>query len=604
MFPGQNVDIYVPLVRHPGNDEIGFFMNVFGRLRPGVTLAQAEADLARRHAAMVAQRNYLKLYAQELLPLGSRVTREARTPLLLVFGGVGAVLLMVCGNLANLLLVRAGSRSKDVRLRMALGASAARIVRESMTESGLMAVAGGAAGVVVALALTEWLRGASWLDLPRVAGVEVTGASIAFTVSVCAAVTLLFGLLPVLQVRRLDVAHALRPAASGTPNRRAARLQQATLLAQVAFTLMLAVAGALMLRSVSSLLQVDPGYRPHGVFAIRLDPAGRLRPPDRVPFFSRVLEQVAPLPGIQSAAMSYNVPMDGRSPGWDLAIPGQPFVPGQDVAAARMVSPGYFDTVGIPIRAGRDFTSRDTRESPWVVAVNETLARRIGENPIGRIIHLSGRAREVVAVVSDVRHNGLDAPAGWEFYVPYTQAPGLFGVYDLVVRTSSMMAVMPDIRKAVWSVDRAQAIAEPLPLGALIDRSVQRRRTMTWLLGGLGGAALLLAGLGIYGLVGYRLTQRRRELAIRIAVGAPRRRVVAVVLREVVVCVGLGIAAGLPLALGAGRALQSFLFNVAPQDAATFAATAAIVIAAALCAAYPPARRAGRMDPIAALRAE
>lgn len=604
LFAGATIDAYLPLQLSP--EDVGAFMSVLGRLRPGTTIDQARAELDTRRAAMAASEPKFTTIGQQVTPMQPLVTRDARSPLLLLLGGVAAVLLMACVNLGNLLLVRAGGRRREMQVRAALGAATPQLLRQTLSESAVVVAAGGAAGVALTVWLTRLLRGASWLDLPRLAEMQVGWAAVGFALAICAITTLVFGSVPLLQLRRRDIIDALRPHAGVTSDRRAARAQRLALVAQVTFAVTLTAAGGLLLRSFAGLLKVDPGFEPQQVVAMRVDPAGRLPPPARTPFFNQLLDTVTTLPGVDAAALTMHLPMD-RNMVWDVMIPGRPYDRAADNGFARLVSPGYFRTVGIRKIAGRDFDSRDQRQAPWVMAINQTLARRLealGQAPLGATFSVNGNPRQVIAVVADVKHQTLGGESGREFYIPYTQAPAFFQAYDLVVRASDPMALVPSIRDAIWSVDDQQAIGTPIALQQLIDRTLTPHRVMSWLLGGFAVTALLLAALGVYGVVGYRVAQRTREIAIRVALGAPRWRVQSAFLGETLLLISLGVAAGVPLAMGAGEAVRGYLFGVAPHDVVTIAMTCAAVIIAALTAACVPARRAARVDPIAALRAD
>ena len=608
LFAGAPIDLYLPLELIPDED-IGGFMAVIGRLRPGATVEQARAELSARSAALVASRwKIFQNLAQRVTPLPDLVVRTARAPVLLLLAGIGCVLLMACANLANLLLVRASGRRREMQVRAALGATMRQVFRQTLLESGVLVVAGGLIGVALATALVGMLRGASWLELARVGEIQVGWPSMAFTFLVCAITTLLFGSLPLLHLTRRDAMDALRPHGGGTTDRRAARVQRLTLAAQVAFALFLTVAGGLLLRSFAGLLDVDPGFDPRGAIAMRVDPAGRLPGPARLPFFNQLIDSVKAVPGVTSAALTIHTPMGDRpSMGWGVVVPGQPYNPVTDLAAGRIVSPGYFETAGISLLDGRDFDTRDVRPNPMVMAINETFARQLraaGRDPLNERFEALGNVRQVVAVVADVKHLSLDAEAGREVYIPMGQAPTYFSSYDLVVRAADPVSLVPAIRETIWDLDRNQAIGTPVGLQQFIDLTLRSRRLLTGLLAGFASVALLLAALGVYGVVGYRVAQRRREIAIRVALGAPRWRVTTIVLRDTLIFVGLGLAAGIPLAVAAGAALRTYLFGVEPRDLATLAAASLVVVLAALLAAYIPARRAPRIDPISALRAE
>lgn len=599
---GAALDIFVPFILDPRKEEIGGYITVLGRLRPGVAIEQARAELAARQKVLAADRPFMGAFAQKVTPLRGPATRSARTPLLLLMGGVGAVLLMACINLANLLLIRSSDRRKDVQLRAALGASFRHILRQTLTESALLAIVGGGTGIAIAVILTSVVRSSSWLDLPRLTDTHVNAAAIGFAVITCVAITIVFGSLPLLHVRRGDFMSVLRPHGLVATDRRTSRVQRATLIAQIGFAMALSVASLLLFRSVVGLLQVDPGFRPEGAIAMRVDPASRIRPSDRIPFFTRLLTAVTQVPGVESAALSIGLPLD-RDMVWDVAIPGEVFRPSIDVGFMRMVSPAYFRTVGIPIVSGRDFEERDRLDRPLVVAINQTLAGRVGPNPIGRMLTINGNQRTIVAVVGDVKHRGLDAESGQEFYIPFAQTPG-WQTFDLVVRATDPMAVVSSVRAAIARVDPEQAVGTPIPLQQLLDRSMKPRRVLSWLLGSFAAAALILAALGVYGIVGYRVARVKKETALRVALGATRWRVLSDVYRDALANVALGLFVGVPLSIVIGGALRGFLFSVGPQDPLTFAATVAILALVAIVGASGPARRAARVDVMSTLRLE
>jgi predicted permease len=515
---------------------------------------------------------------------------------------------MACANLANLLLVRASGRRREMQLRTALGASMGQVLGQMTAESAVVVAAGGLAGVLFTAAILDMLRRTVSISFARVGDVEIGWPAVVFAVGVCAAVTFVFSAVAMLQLRRRNVLDGLRPHAGITAEPRAIYAQRLALIVQVAMVIVLTVTGGLLLRSLTALLDVDPGFNPRGAMAIRVDPAGRLDGPDRLPFFTRVLERVGAVPGVQSAALTIHVPMGDRpSMGWDAIQEGRQYNPQTDNAAGRIVSPGYFRTAGIALLEGRDFDSHDVQPNPLVMAINESFARRIraeGREPLRTRIRVLGNARDVVAVVSDVRHRGLDTDAGLEAYIPMGQAPTFFQAYDLVVRGGDPVALVPAIREAIWSVDPNQALGTPMPLEENIGRTLRPRRLLTDVLGVFAASALLLAAFGVYGVVGYRVASRMKEIAIRIALGAPRWRVTSVVLNDTISCLAAGLVVGIPLSLAAAATIRSYLFGVEPADGITLAVACVVVIAAALLAAYLPARRAPRVDPIAALRIE
>jgi predicted permease len=438
--------------------------------------------------------------------------------------------------------------------------------------------------------------------------VHVGAVAIVFVFALCAAITLVFSGVALLQLRRRDMTDARRPHAGMTIDRRGVYVQRVALAIQAAVVIVLAVAGGLLVRSLVKLLDVDPGFDPRGVMAMRVDPAGRLPGPARLPFFDRVLDGVRALPGVQSAALTIHVPMGDRpSMGWDAIPEGGQYNPATDNAAGRIVSPGYFGTIGVRIVEGRDFHAGDVRSGPFVMAINETFARRIraeGRDPMRSRFTVLGNVREVVAVVSDVKHRTLDGDTGREVYIPMGQAPGFFQSYDLVVRGADPVAMVPAIRAAIWAVDSDQALGTPVALDDYISRTLRPRGLLTGVIGVFAGTTLLLAALGVYGVVRYRVAQQATEIAIRVALGAPGWRVTIAVLGDTIAWVAAGLAGGLVLALAAASVIRSYLFGVEPRDGGTLVAACALVVTAALLAAYLPARRAPRIDPIAALRSE
>ncbi len=608
LFAGAPIEVYLPLTVD-GNEDIGGFMAVIGRLRPGVTAAQAQTELASRQAALsVGKWQWMTVLGQRVAPLPEFVTRDARSPVLLLFAGIGCVLLMACANLANLMLVRASGRRREMQVRAALGASMGQVLAQTMAESAVLVGVSGVAGVALAVFAVAALERAAWIALARVGELQVGWPAIGFAAALCAVISVVFGSVALLHLRRRDIVDGLRPHAGVTADPRAVNVQRFALATQVALVVVLTVTGGLLLRSLAALLEVDPGFDPRGVMAIRVDPAGRLEGPARLPFFSEVIESVEALSGVESAAMTIHVPMGDRpSMGWDAIPEGREYNPVTDNAAGRIVSPGYFETVGIRIIEGRDFTPLDVRPNPFVMAINETFARRIraeGGDPLRSRFRVLGNVREVVAVVADVKHRSLDGDAGREAYIPMGQAPGFFESYDLVVRAADPIALVPAVRAAIWNIDRNQALGTPVVLEEYIGRTLRPRRLLTGLIAVFAATALLLAACGVYGVVSYRVAQRMKEIAIRVALGAPRWRVTGTVLNDTAAYVGLGFAAGIPLALAAASAIRSYLFGVAPGDGVTLASAGVLVLTAALLAAYVPARRAPRVDPIAALRVE
>jgi len=387
---------------------------------------------------------------------------------------------------------------------------------------------------------------------------------------------------------------------------RAPSIQRVALATQVTLVIALAVSAGLLLRSLNALLQVDPGFSPHGAIAMRVDLAGRLNGPDRLPFFAQILERVAAVPGVYSAAFTSHVPMGDRlSMGWAPIPQDVEYRPAADDAAGRIVTPGYFTTAGIQLLEGRDFDSRDVQRNLFVMAINESFAKRIrgeGRDPLHSRFRVLGEVREIVAVVEDVKDQVLYTEGGREVYIPMGQAPDSLQDYDLVVRADDPIRIASTIRDAIWSIDRAQTLGNAVRLEAYIDRTLRGRRLLTEAISAFAVIALVPVALFVYLFVSFGAAQRKKEIAIRVALGAPGGRVTRAVMTDAVMYVSLGLAAGVPLSLAAAAAIRSYLFGVGPTDHVTLVAVCLVVVGAALVAAYVPARRASRVDPIAALR--
>jgi predicted permease len=608
LFASAPIDLYLPLTVD-GDEDIGAFMAVIGRLRPGIRADQARADLASRQAALsVGKWEWMTVLGQRVTPLPALVTRDARMPVLLLLAAAGAVLLLACANLVNLLLVRASGRRREMQLRMALGASMRQVLGQVTIESAALVGASGVIGIWLTVAVLEVFRRAEWVSIARIGDLHVGIATLACVLALCTTITVVFAIVAVLQLKGRDLTDALRPHAGVTIDRRGVYVQRVALAVQAAVAIVLTIAGGLLARSLGQLLDVDPGFNARGAMAIRVDPAGRLEGADRLPFFLSVVQGVSGIPGVESAALTIHVPMGDRpSMGWDAIPQTWEHDPATDNAAGRIVSPRYFDTIGVRLLEGRDFDWNDVRSRPLVMAMNETFARRIraqGREPLRSRFLVLGNVREVVAIVSDVKHRGLDGDAGREAYIPIGQAPTFFQAYDLVVRAADPSALVPAIRSAIQGIDRNQALGTPVALEDYISRTLRPRRLLTGVVGAFAATTLVLAALGVYGVVRYRLAQQMKEIAIRVALGAPGWRVAAAVLSDTIACVGVGLAGGLVLALSAASAIRGYLFGVEPRDGATLAVACALVTVAALLAAYIPARRAPHVDPSAALRAE
>ena len=591
------------------------FFWVVGRLKPNVQLAAARAEsevLARQIAATnpaaMGERTF------DLAPLRQRVVGRARTPLLVVLGAVAFVLLIACANMANLLLARAAAREREIAVRTALGAARGRLIRQLLTESVLLAVVGGLAGLFVAQALVSAMVSLAPANIPRLSEVGLNGTILVFAFAVSVTTGLLFGLTPALHAAKSDLASALRGVGAAAGGRERARVRSALIVAEVALSVVLLVGAGLMLRSFSRLMAVDPGFNPDHVLTLRFNlPSTVYRTrPELDATRQRVREAVATVPGVRAVGGISHLPLTGAD--WMIlaTIEGQtePFVPNN-----RLIDPGYFRTMEIPIR-GRDVTDHDRVGAPPVVLINEAMARRYwpGQDAIGQRLKWGppGSPRPwltVIGIVPDVRHAALDAEPVPETYMPYAQLPeeawATFRTMSLTIRTAGEpLAVAGAVRAAIRDVAADAPVTGIFSMDDLRARSVSPRRFTLLLLGSFAALALALSAVGIYGVVMYGVTQRTREIGVRVALGAQGDQVLGLILREGMRLAVIGLAIGVAGAVALTRVMRTQLYEVSPTDPTTFAGIVIILATVAAIASWVPARRASRVDPMVALRNE
>jgi predicted permease len=599
-------DVFLPLVRSKETYRYGMYLGVLGKLRQGVTREQAAEQIAALQKTAFGN-SELRDLRQEVRPLSHRVTAAMRGPLWMLLGAVALLVFTGCANLANLFLARAAARSGEVSVRAALGAGRGRLVRQLLTECSLLVGTGTALGLALASLTLYWLSGADWVEMPRRAEMGVHWPVALFAVLTCGFTTLLFGLAPALQASRVDVVAGLkeggRATGSGTPR----RLRWALVAAQVGLSFVLLAGSGLLMRSLVKLLEVSPGFMPEQLIAMRVDPGERRdRGPRMSVFFEDILTRVRAIPGVTSAALGVNLPLD-RNMRWGYDIRGQSKAEDlSNVAAVRMVSPGYFYTLGIQMHAGRDFDSRDAADAPRVVVVNRTLARHIAavREPIGSTLRIAGRDHEVIAVVDDVKHEGLDRESGAELYLAQSQSLP-FPMVDVVVRSALPAgAVAAAVRSAVWAIDPDQPVGTPYTLEARLNRSLSPRRFFTWMLAAFAVFAMLLAFAGVYGVVSYGVTTRKREIGLRMALGATNSDIMRLFATESMAAGTLGLALGTVGAIAFVRLLGSQLYGITSSDPIAFACAGSIVCASIVVATLFPTRFAVRLDPKHALGAE
>jgi putative ABC transport system permease protein len=589
---------------------------VIARLKAGATFAQAQAEMSS--IALHLSEQYPKFnkgIGIKLVPLHEQVVGDVRPALLILLGTVGFVLLIACANVANLLLARAASRSREIAIRTALGASRLRVVRQLLTESVLLALVGGFCGLLLALWGIDALGAFIPENIPRAGEIGVDGRMLGFTLVISLLTGLIFGLAPALQASRSDVNESLKEGARGaSAGLGRNRFRSLLVIAEVALALMLLIGAGLLMRSFQRLQQVDPGFDAKNVLAMEIvlpfvAPSNYTKPEQQAEFFHQAVERTSALPGVQAAALVSSLPLSGAFESTDLVIEGQPPPPDGEGPQAdyTMVSADYFRAMSIPLMKGRAFTERDRKDSPQVLIVNDALAHRYwpGEDVIGKrlTIGFEKTPREIVGIVGDVKQTSLDAETPLAVYLPYQQFP--YPGMTMVVRTSTdTSSITAAVRREVQTIDRNVPVSNIRSMEQVISTSVSQRRFSMTLLGIFALVALLLSAVGIYGVMAYSVSERLHEIGIRIALGARSRDILKMVLGQGMILTLIGIAVGLIGALALTRLMSSLIYGVTATDPLTFAGVALTLGIVALLACYIPARRATRVDPMEALRDE
>jgi putative ABC transport system permease protein len=582
-------------------------MRAIARLLPGVGVAEAQAEMDL--VARGLERSFPDQNAGvgvRVAPLQEEVAHGSRRTLVLLLAAVGLVLLLACANVAHMVLARSLVRRREMAIRRALGASGARLAGLVLAEAVLIALLGSALGLALAVWATGALESLGALVLPDLARISLDWRLAAFAVAAAVVTAGLVGLPQVLQARAAEPAEALGEGARTVGGAHAGRFNRLLIVGEVAAAFVLLTAAGLAVRSLERLHAVDPGFRPEGAVAVEMWLPGARYPEDaqHPRFFAALVDRVAGLPGVQSAGVVSNLALSGNFDRVGVEIEGRPAGPDKPDMERYVVSPGYFDAIGLRLLRGRLMTGRDTADTPGVAVVGESTARRIwpGADALGKRIRVSERWFEIVGVVGDVRHYGLDVPADLQLYLPQAQYPSQGMI--LVVRAGALAAVIPAVREEVRALDPDLAVFNVRTLDAVASRSAANRRFAALLLSAFASMAVFLALVGIYGVISHGVGQRSREIGVRMALGARQAQVMVAVLRQSLGAVAAGLALGILGALAAGRAMSSILYGVSRNDPATFALTAAAVAGVAALACYLPARRASRLDPLAALRSE
>jgi putative ABC transport system permease protein len=636
------VELWTPMAFAPGDSmdtRNNHFVNLVGRLKPGVTVEHAQQEVSAIARQMEEQYPENKGIGALIVPLQEQLTGDSRRGLLVLLGAVGFVLLVACVNVANLMLARAAARERELAIRASLGATRARIVRQIMIECLPLGLFGGALGVLLALWGIDLMTSLLPASLPRGNQISVNGRVLAFTSVLALLTVLFFGLLPALQRVKGDVHAALSEGGrSGIGGGRQGRFRRLLVAAEIALALILLIGAGLMIRSFVKLRQVDLGFSARNVLTMRVplpeakypiplsatDPAN----PAGLAFYDQLLARVEALPGVNAATVASLLPLAGSNWGKRFSIEGRPAPPSLDQVAGvsfALVSHDYFRTFGIPLRQGRPFTAQDNETSQRVAIINETLARRFfpGEDPVGKTIWMGPPEhlvppdlqtpetrfprRVIVGVAADVKGNNLNQPTSAQAYAPLHQyrREGWTNTALLAVQTATVPEVMAAaVREQVRALDPDQPVTGIRTVNQMLDRSLSESKFSLWLLGLFAGVALLLAAIGIYGVMSYAVTQRTHEIGIRMALGAQTCDVLRLIISQGMVMVLVGVAVGIAGAWALTRVMSKLLFGVSPTDVPTFSFIAALLTLVALSACWIPARRATKVDPMVALRNE
>jgi putative ABC transport system permease protein len=626
LFWLRNADLWAPLdLSARAQDRSGESLRLFARLRPGVTRAQAQAETSAIWQRLAARHPRDTRADVVIGSLHEKVVGNVQRPLLVLLAGVGFVLLIGCANVANLLLARSAARRREIAIRASLGAGRGRLLRQLLTESALLALLGGGLGAGLAAWGVQALVALGPRDLPRLDGITVDGPVLLFTLAVSLLTGVVFGLAPAFQLTALDVQGTLRAGgrAATAGGRSGDGMRGLLVVAEVALALVLLNGGGLMIRSFQRLGAIDPGFAPARVVAFEV-PARQARPPAtpdgmderdaraeaRRRLFQQLMARVRALPGVEAASAINHLPLAGDIWGRSYTVVGAPLPPPdrQPTAVYRVIAPGYLDTMGMTLLRGRDPGAHDGPGAPGVAVVNEALARATwpGQSALGKRISLEDGGpdpREIVGVVANVRQREWAAAAQPEVFLPYLQNPS--STLTLVVRAAAdPLALVPAVQREIAALDGELPLARAQVMDEVISDAVGQPRFQLLLLNLFAALALLLAAVGVYGVMAHAVSRRTQEMGIRLALGAPAGRVLGLVVGQGMQLAAAGVALGLVAAFAATRLLRALLYEVSPTDPVTFVALPLVLLAVAALASYPPARRATRIDPMTALRAD
>jgi predicted permease len=602
--PGVTIDIYIPAVLKDMRDW-GNTLALVGRLKPGVSIAQAQAEADILFPQIKANhKDWWGDYTSTIVGLKDFVSGKLRRSLLVLWCAVGLILLIVCVNLSNLMLARSAARNKEFVLRSALGAGRGRLIRQLLTEGVVLAIAGASVGLVLAFAITTYLARQGSIALPLMSAVKVDGAALLWTLLITVTVSLLFGLAPGLGVASGNLQSALKDSGPGTTaGRQHERMRSALVVSEVALACVLLVGAGLLLRSFLRVLDVDLGFQPSRAAVIKVDYNDKGDAEVRGAVLENILRNVQSIPGVETAGIADMLPL-GRNRSWGFSAKGKVYAKEENLSTVvRIVTPGYLSAMGVQLKDGRDFTWQDRPKTERVVIINQSAVRPFwqGDNPMGRLARISGRDVRVIGIIGDVRSHSVEASSGPEMYLPMTQAYPEGA--ELVVRSKLPPETLSSsVMKVLRSLNPTQPAAELRPLQHIVDRSVSPRRFFVLLVGSFAALGLILATLGIYGVISYSVTRQTQEIGIRMALGATAPQVQMGVIARALRLTLVGIGVGTAGSLAAARWIETLLFGTRPTDPVTFAGIVLLLGTVALIAGYIPARRASRINPMTALR--
>jgi predicted permease len=607
----ENVDLWLPFSFTASDwksDRSHYYVEAVGRLKTGITLAQGKAELE-----MIIQQLQTSFHSSRknwgvtLIPLHEQVVGKISSTLWILFGAVGFVLLIACVNVANLLLTRAAARQKEITIRIALGAGRLRVVRQLLTESLLLATLGGGTGMLLAVGIVKLFSVSLLNSLPRAEEVKIDGWVLLFTLGLSLVTGVIFGLVPALQASNANLSETLKLGGWRSSGNARGRLRSFLVISEVALSLILLIGAGLLVKSFLRLQSVPPGFDPHHVLTMQLT-LPKVQYPDTLrqnEFVRQALQRIETLPGVKAAAATINLPLIGTW-GMGYRIEGQPSV-SQQIADNANISPNYFRTMAISVLQGRDFSENDTSSSLPVLIISEAFARKHfpNGNPLGQQILAGGVKRQIIGVVGDVRPRGLELEVKPQIYLPYAQKPTPAPFLTFTIRTEQEpLALAGAVEKEIRNLDKDLPLANIRTMEQIVSESLAQRRLTMLLLGIFAVTAVVLAAIGIYGVLSYSVTRQTHELGIRMALGAQQHDVLAMIMRQGMKQALLGVVLGLFGAVWLTNILKSLLFDVRTTDPLTFVLVALLLVIVALMACYIPARRATRVNPLQALRHE